>query len=128
MRQLPYYREDIDRLDPNCPSCGTPIVGSGRRYLVPIFGFVASREAPRQPGSKPPQRSWHGDTYVVSPGAEITEVVRELAGGRITARSGTRGDLVAVSDGPGGRASQSAAGAASDNRGSSGGPARTSGR
>ncbi|GAA1817286.1 DEAD/DEAH box helicase [Planosporangium flavigriseum] len=98
-----YYRESFDRLDDPCPSCGTAPTGSARRYTVPLFGFVASREQSRQPGGRPPKRSWHGDTYVVSRGAEVKEIVQGLPGGRVSARSGTRGELVAVSDGPGGK-------------------------
>ncbi|MFG3685435.1 Zn-binding domain-containing protein [Micromonospora sp. NPDC047740] len=98
-----YYREDIDRLGSPCPSCGAQLAGVPRRYTVPLFGFVATREPGRAPGGKPPKRSWHGDTFVVSPGAEIEETVHDLPGGKITVRSGTRGELVAISDGPGGK-------------------------
>ncbi|MEH1053662.1 DEAD/DEAH box helicase [Micromonospora sp. CPCC 206171] len=97
-----YYREDLDRLDSVCPSCGAQLTGAPRRYMVPLFGFVASREPSRAPGGKPPVRSWHGGTYVVSPGAEVEESIHDLPGGKITARSGTRGELIAISDGRGG--------------------------
>lgn len=79
------------------------LAGVPRRYTVPLFGFVATREPGRAPGGKPPKRSWHGDTFVVSPGAEVEETAHDLPGGKITVRSGTRGELVAISDGPGGK-------------------------
>jgi ATP-dependent helicase YprA (DUF1998 family) len=98
-----HYREAIDPLDQVCPSCEAPLQGARHRYAVPIYGFVAANEGQRRPGARPPQRAWHGSTYVVSPGAEVDERVHQIAGGKITARAGARGELVAISDGIAGR-------------------------
>ncbi|GAA1569882.1 DEAD/DEAH box helicase [Dactylosporangium maewongense] len=98
-----HYREAIDPLDQVCPSCDAPLQGARHRYAVPIYGFVAASSGQRRPGARPPQRAWHGSTYVVSPGAEVDERVHPVIGGKITARAGARGELVAISDGVAGR-------------------------
>jgi hypothetical protein len=94
-----HFRESIDPLDGACPSCGQQPRGAPRRYAIPIYGFVADREL-RRPGTTPPRRSWRGGTHVVSPGAELFESKRPLPGGTVVARAGTRGELLALSDGP----------------------------
>ncbi|WP_349876357.1 DEAD/DEAH box helicase [Micromonospora sp. HUAS YX12] len=97
-----HYRESIDRLDQACPACGAAPVGAPRQYAVPGFGFVAARDSARRPTSAP-RRAWHGTTYVVSPGAELYEDKVNLTGGTVTIRAGARGELIAISDGGGGR-------------------------
>ncbi len=94
-----HYRDCIDPVEGECPACGEAPKGAHRKFAVPIYGFVASGEL-RRPGSKPPVRSWHGDTHVVSPGAELYEQTFELPEGVLNARAGARGELVALSDGP----------------------------
>lgn len=96
-----HFRDSIDRLDDVCPACAERSRGAPRRYAIPIYGFVAGGEL-RRPGSRPPRRSWHGGTHVVSPGAELFERTHNLPGGTIAARAGARGELIAISDGPGG--------------------------
>jgi hypothetical protein len=96
-----HFRDAIDNLDPICPRCDTPLTGMPRRYVLPEHGFVAARQ-PRRPGASPPRRAWHGGTHVVSSGAEIEDYKVEFPGGALLARSGTRGQLVSLNDGPGG--------------------------
>ena len=94
------YREDDEPLDPVCPSCGVQLTGVPRRYYVPEFGFVARRD-PKRPGMSPPRRSWNGTTYVLSLAADVEEATWQLAnGGTATTRAGSRGRLIAVSEGP----------------------------
>jgi DEAD/DEAH box helicase/Domain of unknown function (DUF1998)/Helicase conserved C-terminal domain len=95
------YRESDEPLDPICPSCDAPHTGRPRLYCVPEFGFVAQGNAKR-PGMSPPRRSWNGMTYVLSLASEVQEATWQLAnGGRVTTRAGSRGQLIAVSEGPG---------------------------
>ncbi len=95
------YREGDEPLDPICPSCDAQHTGRPRRYCVPEFGFVAQRNAKR-PGMSPPRRSWNGMTYVLSLASEVQEATWQLAnGGTVTTRAGSRGQLIAVSEGPG---------------------------
>jgi ATP-dependent helicase YprA (DUF1998 family) len=94
------YRESGEPLDPLCPSCDVQQTGSPRRYCVPEFGFVAQRETKR-PGMTPPRRSWNGTTYVLSLAREVEEATWQLAnGGTTTTRAGSRGQLIAISEGP----------------------------
>lgn len=93
------YQEG-DELEPACTGCGAD---RGRAtYVIPEFGFVAE-PATRAPGLTAPKRSWHGATYVLSPGAEVRTLPWPLAGGgSVVTTAGERGTLVAISDGPGG--------------------------
>jgi hypothetical protein len=94
------YRESDEQLEPACPSCDARLTGAPRRYCVPEFGFVAKRE-PKRPGMVPPRRSWNGATHVLSLAADVEEKVWPLAnGGSATTRAGSRGRLIAVSEGP----------------------------
>ncbi len=94
------YRESDEQLDPACPSCDVRLTGVPRRYCVPEFGFVAQRQT-RRPGMSPPRRSWNGATYVLSLAAEVEEAAWQLAnGGVATTRAGSRGQLIAISEGP----------------------------
>lgn len=97
-----HYREDDEPLEPACPSCDHLQTGASRRYCVPEFGFVAQHSVGR-PGLVAPRRSWNGATYVLSPGAEIEKQEWPLSnGGTATTRAGSRGRLIAVSEGPNG--------------------------
>jgi ATP-dependent helicase YprA (DUF1998 family) len=98
-----HYRDSIDRLDQDCPACGTPQQGVPRRYAIPVFGFVAGGRDSRRRPTAAPRRFWHGATYVVSPGAELYDSKVNLPGGTVTARGGARGELIAISDGAIGR-------------------------
>lgn len=99
-----HYREGGADLEPACPACGRPGSGPVREYIVPEFGFVADARTGK-PGAAPPQRSWSGAVHVVSLGQELAESRWEsrTAGGGAVAwcRSGARGRLVALSEGPG---------------------------
>jgi hypothetical protein len=49
----------------------------------------------------PPRRSWNGTTYVMSLASEVEEATWPLAnGGTATTRAGSRGQLIAISEGP----------------------------
>jgi superfamily II DNA or RNA helicase len=96
------YREDDDPLDPVCPGCKKEATGVPRQYVVPSFGFVASKGARRRPGQRKPRRAWNGGTYVVHTGQDAQSREWVLAeGASITATHGERGELIAVSDGGG---------------------------
>ncbi len=96
-----HFRDSIDRLEDGCPGCGHLLQGAARRYAIPVYGFIAGGES-RRPGGRPPRRSWHGGTHVVSPGAELFERTHALPAGSVEARAGSRGELIALNDGPGG--------------------------
>lgn len=96
------YRESDSELDPSCPSCGAQATGTHKQYVVPSFGFVATKGERRRPGQRRPKRAWNGATYIVESGRE--NYVREipLAGGAsVTATSSERGELVVLSHGAG---------------------------
>jgi ATP-dependent helicase YprA (DUF1998 family) len=89
-------------LDPaeTCPSCGDPFRSTGT-LIIPEFGFIAANEA-REVGSAPPERRWHGGSYVETPGDEIGQYRWSGLGGlKVTARAGVRAWLAVVSDGTG---------------------------
>ncbi len=95
------YRESDEPLDSICPSCDVLQKAAARRYCVPEFGFVAHRQT-RRPGMSPPRRSWNGSTYVLSLATAVEEATWQLAnGGTVTTRAGARGQLIAISEGPG---------------------------
>ncbi|WP_210686519.1 DEAD/DEAH box helicase [Mycolicibacterium sp. GESEQ-9] len=89
-------------LDPAdlCPSCGDPFKSTGT-LVIPEFGFIAASDA-RDVGSAPPERRWHGGSYVESPGDDIGLYHSSGPNGlRVTARAGVRAWLAVVSDGTG---------------------------
>lgn len=92
-------------LEPVCPKCERPYASSDTngRYVIPEFGFLAARET-RDPGMSPPQRAWHGTTYVLNLAAEPEEHEwRHQGGTAVVARAGARGRLLALSQGTTGR-------------------------
>ncbi len=99
--QCRHYWEGEEDIDPACPSCSSIARKKPEQYYVPEFGFVAEPE-PSKPTTAPPKRSWNGATYVRSLAAEA---IREATwnapnGGTVHARSGSRGQLIALSEGP----------------------------
>jgi ATP-dependent helicase YprA (DUF1998 family) len=89
-------------LDPTelCPTCGNPY-GAIRQFLLPEFGFVADRTA-RDVGTAPPERRWHGASFVENVGNEVqTYHWSSRNGTAIAARAGTRATLAVISDGDG---------------------------
>ncbi|MBX6383124.1 MAG: DEAD/DEAH box helicase [Microbispora sp.] len=96
-----HYREGDEELDPICPMCSTISHGAPRQYYVPEFGFVAEGK-PSKPTTTPPKRTWNGATHVISLAAsEVQEVTWTAAnGGVVTGRAGSRGRLIAISEGP----------------------------
>lgn len=111
-RDLPEYRyltcsecgaywQSLDTPDPSCPVCRSVVQAAPRTLTIPEFGFVADPKQ-REPGDKPPARSWSGATYVVARSPEARERQITLPGGVVETEAGPRGRLVAVADGPGG--------------------------
>lgn len=97
------YREDDSALPATCPACSTAATGMPREYVVPGFGFVASKGERRRPGQRRPRRAWNGQTYVVGTGSD--PVSREITlgnGGALTVTTSERGELIAVSHGSAG--------------------------
>ncbi|GAA3571360.1 DEAD/DEAH box helicase [Microlunatus spumicola] len=95
------YRESHDNVDPACSRCGHVATSVLRKLVIPEFGFVAAKE-PIPVGSRPPQRSWSGASYVVKQSEDARDRTIQLPGGQISATVGPRGRLMAVADGPGG--------------------------
>ncbi|WP_283138126.1 DEAD/DEAH box helicase [Rhizohabitans arisaemae] len=95
------YWEGEEDLDPICPSCSVVADGPPRRYYVPEFGFVAESK-PTSTTMTPPKRSWNGSTHVLSHAAEkVRERVWRSPGGAVLhSRAGSRGQLIAISEGP----------------------------
>ncbi|MEE2038753.1 DEAD/DEAH box helicase [Nocardiopsis sp. CT-R113] len=98
-----YYSESKDPLEAVCRSCGAMARGVPTKYIVPEFGFVADARV-EPAGTKAPERSWHGATHVLRLAAEPRDYLWPLpGGGEVHCRAGSRGELVAISDGPAGQ-------------------------
>ncbi|BBX50352.1 DEAD/DEAH box helicase [Mycolicibacterium poriferae] len=83
-----------------CPSCGDAFKDA-RTLVIPEFGFIAAGE-PTDVGSSPPERRWHGDSYVETRGEDAG--VHHWSGPngfKVTGRAGVRAWLAVVSDGAG---------------------------
>ncbi|GAA0414295.1 DEAD/DEAH box helicase [Acrocarpospora corrugata] len=101
-RTCQHYREGDETLTGACPACGNAPEGALRQYYVPEFGFVADHRTAK-PGTAPPKGSWHGATHIVSLGEELAERRWASPGGSsVWCRSGSRGRLVVLSEGPSG--------------------------
>lgn len=96
------FRQAVENVDSTCPYCATPADTAPRKLTVPEFGFVAEKE-PKNPGPRPPRRSWSGATHILKYPRESTTRALQLSGGSAVVRVGPRGRLIAVADGPGGR-------------------------
>ena len=95
------YRESQVELEAACPECGHVPTSAARKLIVPEFGFVSAKD-PVRVGSRPPQRSWSGASYVTKQSDEARTRSIRLTGGTVEATVGPRGRLMAVADGPGG--------------------------
>lgn len=83
-----------------CPSCSEPFKSIGT-LIIPEFGFVAAGET-QDVGSAPPERRWHGGSYIETHGEEVgVHHWSAPTGLTITARAGVRAWLSVVSDGVG---------------------------
>ena len=83
-----------------CPSCNEPY-GAIRQLVLPEYGFIAATDT-RDVGTAPPERRWHGASFVESIGEEVGAYVWSSPRGlRVNARAGTRAWLAVVSDGLG---------------------------
>ncbi|MFF3755051.1 DEAD/DEAH box helicase [Streptomyces sp. NPDC002018] len=97
------YREATEPVDPVCAACGTQSAAAQRRYVEPVYGFVAARGPQRRPGQTPPRRSWYGDVHMSTDTADLQEGAITFVSGHTTLWSaGTRGEMVVVSEGPAG--------------------------
>ncbi|MFJ3987680.1 DEAD/DEAH box helicase [Streptomyces sp. NPDC090032] len=97
------YREATGPVEPACPACGAVATTAQRRYVEPVYGFVAARGPERRPGPTPPRRAWHGDVHMAAGSGDLRDGSTDFAPGRTLAWStGTRGEMVVVSEGPGG--------------------------
>ncbi|MFK4100420.1 DEAD/DEAH box helicase [Streptomyces sp. NPDC019531] len=97
------YAEATEPVDPTCTACGTVSITAPRRYIEPVYGFVAARGPQRRPGQSPPRRSWYGDVHMSTATADVQDGVTAFTSGHTTAWSaGARGEMVVVSEGPGG--------------------------
>jgi len=96
------FRQAVTDVDANCPYCGEIADTAPRKLTIPEFGFVADRE-PKNPGPRPPMRSWSGATHILRQPPEVIARRVPLPGGSAEVRVGPRGRLIAVADGPGGR-------------------------
>lgn len=90
---------NLDPAEP-CPTCGNSF-GAIRVFVVPEFGFVADRDA-RDVGTAPPERRWHGSTFVVDVGDDIKATTwKSPSGIEVTARAGKRATMAVISEGAG---------------------------
>ncbi|GAA4211636.1 DEAD/DEAH box helicase [Microbispora amethystogenes] len=97
-----HFRQGNEKLDPVCPACGTTADSPPREYYIPEFGFVAEYKTAK-PGMSPPKASWNGATHVVSLAAEpVEQIWRATNGLTVQCRSGSRGKMVALAEGPSG--------------------------
>jgi ATP-dependent helicase YprA (DUF1998 family) len=89
----------LDATD-HCPTCGDGFKSTGT-MIVPEFGFIAASET-HEVASAPPERRWHGASYVETPGDDIGfNHWSGFDGLKITARAGVRAWLAVISDGAG---------------------------
>lgn len=94
-----FERGNFDAAAP-CPSCGEPFKAAGT-MVIPEFGFIAASET-RDVGTTPPERRWHGGSYVETHGDDVGFYAWSGPGGlTVTARAGVRAWLAIVSDGTG---------------------------
>ncbi|WP_431897546.1 DEAD/DEAH box helicase [Nonomuraea sp. bgisy101] len=99
-RACQHYREGDETLEAACPACGGASEGALRQYYVPEFGFVADHRTAK-PSPAPPKGSWNGATHIVSLGEELAERRWTSPGeASVWCRSGSRGRLVVLSEGP----------------------------
>ncbi|MEV6040737.1 DEAD/DEAH box helicase [Nonomuraea sp. NPDC052116] len=99
-RACHHYREGDESLEAACPACGAAVQGPLRQYYVPEFGFVADHRTAK-PAVAPPKTVWGGATHVVSLGIELAERRWRSSSEAVAwCRSGSRGRLVAISEGP----------------------------
>jgi ATP-dependent helicase YprA (DUF1998 family) len=83
-----------------CPSCKEPF-RAARTMVIPEFGFIAASDT-RDVGTSPPERRWHGGSFVETPGDDIGFYQWTGPGGvKVTARAGVRAWLAVVSEGAG---------------------------
>ncbi|ADJ50004.1 DEAD/DEAH box helicase [Amycolatopsis mediterranei] len=96
------FRQAVADVDTTCSYCGAAAEATPRKLTIPEFGFVADKE-PKNPGPRPPMRSWSGATHILKHPPEGKTRQLRLPGGSANVRVGPRGRLIAVADGPGGR-------------------------
>lgn len=96
-----HYRQGTQPPDPLCPACQTMHDRRAGHYVVPAYGFVATKPE-KQGATQAPRRSWSAATYIVDVHADVREGIAGFAGGReIGWRAGARGEFVVVNEGAG---------------------------
>lgn len=77
--------EDIEKIENNfrkqlCTNCSRPLSDSNpRTFIVPEFGFITKREAPKKPGSSRPERTYTSRIYYSGEsGSEAAEPVMKF--------------------------------------------------
>ncbi|WP_326641567.1 DEAD/DEAH box helicase [Streptosporangium sp. NBC_01755] len=99
-RQCQHFRQGGEKLDPVCPACGTVADFQARKYYKPEFGFVADYKTAK-PGTAPPKTSWNGAAHVVSLADDpVKRLWRSASGLSVLCRSGSRGEMIALAEGP----------------------------
>ena len=83
-----------------CRTCNEPF-RAARTFVIPEFGFMVDRQT-ADVGTAPPERRWHGSSYVEDIGDEIDTFRWSSTGGiEVAARAGTRATLAVISEGDG---------------------------
>lgn len=96
-----FYAQGEQATQSVCPACGEAFSMAPTNMIVPEFGFVADAKS-AEVGSAPPERKWGGETFIESVGAEIESTSWVAPSGlAVKARAGSRGRLVAISNGRG---------------------------
>ncbi|WP_370012882.1 DEAD/DEAH box helicase [Nocardiopsis sp. LDBS0036] len=94
-----HYEDSSEKLEPVCTACGEAPRRAPSVYSIPEFGFVADSKT-YAAGTTPPERVWHGFTQVRKLAAEPEEYTWPTAGGgKARCQAGSRGQLIAVSEG-----------------------------
>lgn len=94
------FRYGIETVDDKCQHCGEVAQSAARTITIPEFGFVSAPE-PGKPGPRPPRRSWSGAVHVLAQPPEARTYTKAMGGGSVVVKTGPRGRLVALADGPG---------------------------
>ncbi|MEV4802319.1 DEAD/DEAH box helicase [Nonomuraea sp. NPDC049421] len=99
-RNCQHFRHVEDDPDPICPACKTISDSPVRQYCIPEFGFVAEPRTSK-PSTSPPRTSWNGATLVVKLADDPALFRwRTATGVVVQCRSGARGEMIALSEGP----------------------------
>jgi hypothetical protein len=84
-----------------CDGCGLPLTGIRNQgeYVVPEFGFLSERGAPRRPGDARPARSWTTRVHFSGVARREEGIRVPLRGLEVTAIPARDGELVVINHG-----------------------------